>query len=223
MKWWHELVEWKMRRDWDERARENARHYVATGLGEASEEEFYRSGYQTVAADILTDLENVTQGRKLKEMRVLEIGCGVGRVSRALGDLFGEVHAVDVSAEMVKRAREAVKGSGNVFVYQNDGWGLKDVPEVEFDFAYSTIVFQHVPSKAVVEAYVGDVGKRLRKGALFKFQVQGIAGRRWWWDTWHGVAYGEREVLEMVERNGFEGRYSYGGGTQYLWVWAFKR
>jgi len=34
-------------------------------------------------------------------MRVLEIGCGAGRLTRALAKLFGEVHGVDVSGEMV--------------------------------------------------------------------------------------------------------------------------
>ena len=38
----------KMRRDWDERARENALYYVATGDRDWSQEEFFRSSQQTV-------------------------------------------------------------------------------------------------------------------------------------------------------------------------------
>jgi len=34
----------KMQRDWDARARENARYYVATGNAEWSDEECYDSG-----------------------------------------------------------------------------------------------------------------------------------------------------------------------------------
>ncbi len=37
-------------------------------------------------------------------MRVLEIGCGAGSITRALARLFGEVHAVDVSGEMAALA-----------------------------------------------------------------------------------------------------------------------
>ena len=37
-------------------------------------------------------------------MSVLEIGCGAGRLTRALANFFGEVYAVDISGEMVKRA-----------------------------------------------------------------------------------------------------------------------
>ena len=52
----------KMQRDWDARARENARYYVATGNAEWSDEEFFASGEQAIAEDILTDMTNICQG-----------------------------------------------------------------------------------------------------------------------------------------------------------------
>ena len=137
----------KMRQDWDERARENARYYVATGQTEWTDEEFFASGEKSIEEDILTDMTNICQGRDPKAMRVLEIGCGAGRLTRALAKLFGEVHAVDVSGEMVARAKAALKDFPNAHVYQNNGCDLTVVPELEFDFAYSVIVFQHIPSR----------------------------------------------------------------------------
>ena len=98
----------KMRRDWDARAKENARHYVSTGKKEWTDEEFFRSGEQTVSEEIRTDMINICQGKDPKQMKVLEIGCGAGRITRALAGLFGEVHAVDVSGEMVAQARAAL-------------------------------------------------------------------------------------------------------------------
>jgi hypothetical protein len=53
----------KMRRDWDERARQNARHYVADGRVEWSDEDFFASGEDTVAIYILNDPTNIYQGR----------------------------------------------------------------------------------------------------------------------------------------------------------------
>jgi len=103
----------KMRQDWDERARENARHYVATGQQSWSDEEFFQSGQKTVTDEILTDMTNICQGKRPRDMRVLEIGCGAGRMTRALANLFGEVHAVDVSGEMIAQARQALAGYGN--------------------------------------------------------------------------------------------------------------
>src|SRR2546430_5601912 len=88
----------KMRRDWNDRARENARYYVATGRTDWTDEQFFASGEQQVAEDILTDMENICQGKDPKQMRVLEIGCGAGRITRALAKRFGEVHGVDISA-----------------------------------------------------------------------------------------------------------------------------
>ena len=163
----------KMREDWDQRAKENARYYVNKATMEWTDEAFFASGERTVAEEILTDLGNICQGKPQREMKVLEIGCGAGRVTRALANLFGEVHGVDVSGEMVRQAKAALHDRPNAFVYQNNGKDLAVVPELEFDFAFSSIVFQHIPSREIIENYVREVGRLLRPGALFKFQVQG--------------------------------------------------
>lgn len=214
-----------MKRDWDERARENARYYVATGNENWSDAEFFASGERAVAEDLLTDMTNVCQGRDPKQMRVLEIGCGAARVTRALSNLFGEVHAVDVSGEMVALAAKALADRPWAHVHQNNGMDLNVVPgEPPFDFAYSSIVFQHIPSRDVIENYVKEVHRLLRPGALFKFQVQGDSSLTTSADdTWLGVSYSQAQADEMARRCGFELRYSYGAGEQYFWLWFFKK
>lgn len=214
----------KMREDWDARARENAKHYVQTAKTDWSDEEFYASGEQTVKEEILTDMINICQGKDPKQMRVLEIGCGAGRVTRALARLFGEVHAVDVSGEMIAQAQRGLAGEKNAFLYQNNGTDLSVLPELEYDFAFSTIVFQHIPSKEVIENYVREVSRLLRPGALFKFQVQGYTGLEAQpGDTWLGVSYSDEEAVALAERCGFEPRHRHGAGQQYFWLWFFKR
>jgi SAM-dependent methyltransferase len=214
----------KMRDDWDQRARENARYYVNTQTMEWSDEEFFASGEGTVAEQILNDTWNVCQGKAPAKMRVLEIGCGAGRVTRALANLFGEVHAVDVSGEMVRQAAQALSDRPNAFVYQNNGKDLTVVPSLEFDFAFSSIVFQHIPSREVIESYVREVNRLLRPGALFKFQVQGDVNMKTKPDdTWLGVPFSERQAAEMAYRCGFDPRYRHGAGQQYFWLWFFKR
>jgi cyclopropane fatty-acyl-phospholipid synthase-like methyltransferase len=213
----------KMRDDWDQRARENARYYVATGTKEWTDEQFFKSGEMTVAEQILNDIENICQGKPPAEMRVLEIGCGAGRVTRALANVFAEVHAVDVSGEMVRQAALALGDRPNAFVYQNNGKDLTVLPALEFDFAFSSIVFQHIPSREVIENYVREVHRMLRPGALFKFQVQGdtsVTSKPN--DTWVGVPFSERQAGEMAYRCGFEPRYRHGAGDQYFWLWFFK-
>jgi SAM-dependent methyltransferase len=214
----------KMREDWDRRARENARYYVNTATMDWTDEKFFASGERTVADEILNDLVNICQGRDQRKMRVLEIGCGAGRVTRALSNLFGEVHGVDVSGEMIRHAKLALQDRPNAFVYQNNGKDLEVVPRLEFDFAFSTIVFQHIPSREIIENYVREVGRLLRPGALFKFQVQGdtsVATAPD--DTWLGVPFSERQAMEMAYRCGFEPRYRHGAGEQYFWLWFFKK
>src|SRR6516165_9410620 len=84
----------KMRQDWDARARENARHYVANGQEQWSDDEFFASGEQAMANFILNDMINICQGKDPQSMRIIEIGCGAGRLTRAFSKIFGEVHAV---------------------------------------------------------------------------------------------------------------------------------
>src|SRR5882757_9791456 len=110
----------KMQRGWDERARENARFYVNTASEGWRDEEFFESGRSTVREEILTDMINICQGKDPKEMTVLEIGCGVGRVTRALAEVFGQVHGVDVSGEMIRQANESAAGISNLHFHQNN-------------------------------------------------------------------------------------------------------
>src|SRR5579863_6981480 len=127
----------KMRSDWDKRARENARYYVSTGKKDWTDEEFFRSGEQTVSEEILTDMINICQGKDPKQMRVLEIGCGAGRVTRALAQVFGEVYGVDISGEMVRQARAALAGVPNAHICRNSGKDLEVLGNISFDFAFS--------------------------------------------------------------------------------------
>ena len=225
----------RMRRNWERRARENARHYVVTGQDRWNDEQFYRSGMITLEEEVLNDLGNICQGKNPKQMRVLEIGCGAGRVTRAFAGYFGEVYAVDISREMVRQAREAVAGFPNSYIFQNNGKDLSAVrlkwwhrfgmgEPLQMDFAFSFMVFQHIPSRTIIENYVREVHRLLRPGGLFKFQVQGAPNvQEDKGHSWVGVTFSEKEAREMAERCGFEMRYQYGAGDQYYWLWFFKK
>lgn len=224
----------RMRRDWDRRARENARHYVVTGQPQWSDEEFFQSGRIALEEDILNDLENICQGQRPKDMKVLEIGCGAGRVTRALAQFFGDVYAVDISREMVRQAQRAVSDFPNARVFRNNGkdlsalsgpwWRLGTGRPLQVDFAFSSMVFQHIPSREIIENYAREVHRLLRPGALFKFQVQGCPDvAREPQNSWVGVSFTEQEARRMAERCGFEMRYQAGAGDQYYWLWFFKK
>jgi SAM-dependent methyltransferase len=218
------VIEEKMRTEWDERARENARHYVATGQTEWSDEEYFESGRENVRREVLTDMGNICQGRDPKSMKVLEIGCGSGRITLALAEVFGEVYGVDISGEMIRQAREALRETPNAHVFQNNGYDLSILGDIEVDFAFSYIVFQHIPSREVIYSYVREVCRLLRPGGLFKFQVQGDATLLTApEDTWMGVPFSDDDAVALGESCGFEPRHRRGVGEQYFWLWFFKR
>jgi len=178
-----------------------------------------------VAEQILNDMINICQGKDPKQMKILEIGCGAGRITRALAAVFGQVYAVDISGEMVRQAKEALSAHPNAKVVQNNGRDLAVLGDIEVDFAFSMIVFQHIPSREVVENYVREVHRLLRPGGLFKFQVQGDHTMEETNpdDTWLGVPFSDQQAVEMAERCGFEPRYRHGVGEQYFWLWFFKK
>jgi cyclopropane fatty-acyl-phospholipid synthase-like methyltransferase len=214
----------RLRQAWDQRARENAKHYIATLQSEWTDEDFFASGEATVEGHIQTDLQNICQGKNPKDMRVLEIGCGAGRITRALANLFGEVHAVDISGEMIGRATEALRNHPNAHVHLNNGIDLSPVPPEPFDFAFSLYVFQHIPSYEIIESYISEVSRLLRPGALFKFQVQGsplveVDPE----ETWVGVPISKQKAEALATRHNFELRYSAGEGEEEFWLWFFKK
>ncbi len=214
----------RMKQDWDARAAENARHYVATGREQWGDAEWWDSGRQTVREQVLNDMTNICQGLDPGRMRVLEIGCGAGRVTRALAEVFGLVYGIDISTEMVRQARHGLANVPNAFVFENNGRDLTVLGDTPVDFAFSMIVFQHIPSHEVIENYVREVHRLLRPGGLFKFQVQGDASiEPGQIDTWVGAPFNDEDACSMAERCGFEPRYRHGAGDQYFWLWFFKR
>jgi SAM-dependent methyltransferase len=220
----HMEITLKMREEWDRRALENARYYVATERTDWSDEEYFESGRENVRREILTDMTNICQAKDPKQMKVLEIGCGSGRITRALSEVFGEVYAVDISGEMIRQAKQSLADRPNAHVLQNNGADLSVLGEIQVDFAFSYIVFQHIPSRDVIRNYVREVHRLLRPGGLFKFQVQGWCDMDTQTDdTWLGVPFSDADAAAMAEECGFEPRYRHGAGTQYFWLWYFKR
>jgi ubiquinone/menaquinone biosynthesis C-methylase UbiE len=213
----------KMQREWDARALENARFYVNTERSDWKDEDFFESGRRTVREEILTDMINICQGKDPKQMTVLEIGCGVGRVTRALAEVFGTVHGVDVSGEMIRQAKAGCADTPNAHFWHGNGADLSVLGDARVDFAFSSIVFQHIPSREVIENYVREVHRLLRPGGLFKFQVQGDASLDTEaGDTWLGVPFSDRQAVAMANKCGFEPRHRHGAGGQYFWLWFFR-
>ena len=90
----------------------------------------------------------------------VEVGCGPGRMTTALAERFDRVVAVDVSPEMLARARRAA-GRDNVEYRLVTGERLDTVEDGRADTLVCYLVLQHLPSRAHVLAYLGEFARVL--------------------------------------------------------------
>ena len=206
-----------MRREWDERAKLNPMHYIASNKVVWDEQDFFSGGAGDVERYVGSDLEAICGGRQAAAMRMLEIGCGIGRMTRHLASIFGEVHGVDVAPTMVAVGREKMADLANVHLHETTGMDLEMFADGFFDFAFSYIVFQHVPFREAIVSYFREVHRTLKPGCLFKFQVQGATIESP--DTWVGVGFSAEEMQVCAKEIGFEPLRAEGVGTQYYWHW----
>jgi SAM-dependent methyltransferase len=156
-----------MRRFWDARAREDALYFVDNRRPYRAAEagKFWE---EAEAVDYLLGGLGVNLSAADK---VLEIGCGVGRMTRGLAARAGSVVALDVSPEMLARARAYNPELPNVDWVLGDGVSLRGLPDASVDACVSVLVFQHIPEPEVTLGYVREVGRVLRAGGWAALQV----------------------------------------------------
>lgn len=154
------------RKDWNLRASEDFRNAImSTVKGEKGEEEFRRTGVED--ANIIASF---FKERKMSDWRVLEYGCGVGRLMEPLSRRFGKIHGIDISDEMVKLGRQRLQGSQFSFhVLENGGLPFSDGC---FDLVYSMHVFQHMP-RSSFRSIMPEIARArvLKPGGLFLFHI----------------------------------------------------
>lgn len=101
----------------------------------------------------------------------LELGCGVGRITRALSPSFRRCVGVDISAAMIQRAREMNADRPNCEWVVNDAPDLAAFDDGEFDLVVSFIVLQHVPDRAVISSYLREMARILAPGGALVVQM----------------------------------------------------
>ena len=159
------------RRDWDELAELDPYWAVCTTPGRRfggwDADEFFATGEREVAKvlDAAAAL-GVPSARRA----ALDFGCGLGRLTRPLGDRFDRVVGVDISPRMVARARELTPAPAYEFVV-NSGADLAGFDEGAFDLVLSSIVLQHVPRREWIEAYLREFARVLAPGGAIVFTL----------------------------------------------------
>jgi SAM-dependent methyltransferase len=206
----------RMRSDWNERASEDAYYYVAFGRREQDDEEFFAT-----ASDLVKGL--AAEFKRLPGCdAALEIGCGPGRLLRPLSRYFGEIHGIDVSDEMIRLARERLRGTPNAHPHHTSGSDLALFPAGRFDFVYSYAVFQHIPSREVVFSYLREAWRVLKPGGILRCQLNGLPPHAKQYDTWSGVRISPDEIRVFVREQGFQLLALEEIWTQYMWITCRK-
>jgi cyclopropane fatty-acyl-phospholipid synthase-like methyltransferase len=133
-------------------------------VGASNWDQFFASGQHDLQQAVA-----ITRMRTGLDRSVLEIGCGMGRLSFALADHFGVVLGMDVSPALLERAA-ALNHCGNVRFELIEGDRLRPANDHAWDTIFSCEVFHHLDSKTVA-AYIQDAFALLRPGGELVLQV----------------------------------------------------
>ena len=139
-----------MKNKWNKRAKKDVSYYIKTTFYDGDVDAFFALGEertQLIVDPIITQLVPSASNAS-----VLEIGCGLGRFSRALSKRFRSVIAVDVADEMIRQAKElsSEEQYANLNFYTTDGTSLSLIESESVDFVFSYEVFQYMPSLKVI-------------------------------------------------------------------------
>jgi len=103
---------------------------------------------------------------------MVEVGCGLGRMTHYFAERFAHVYAIDVSAEMIKRAKDKWKNLTNVEFILGSGSDLKPIKSNSIDLVFSYLVLQHVLDEKIVLNYIRESARVLRCSGTAFLQVR---------------------------------------------------
>ena len=158
--------------DWDRLAEVDALWAVLTRPGRKggrwNVDEFFATGEAEIA-HVFTVADSLD--RPARRGRALDFGSGVGRLTRALCTRFEHAIGVDISAAMVEQAQRLNAGFDGCEFRVNAASDLGQLETGSFDFVYSSIALQHIPTEAEIERYVTEFLRVVRGDGLVVFGI----------------------------------------------------
>ena len=121
---------------------------------------------------------------------VLEIACGIGRVSRHVAAHCHRLHCADILDEALSEARTQLRGFDNVVFDKINGYDLRSYGAGSMDCVYSFTTFFHFDFELVVH-YFSEIARVLKAGgtAIVEFK------------QWRG-AKDVMQLLKKIEEQG---------------------
>ena len=134
-------IDFRMKKEWDARAKLDPLFAIATGLtplATSVSKLVWESGINDAKEAILgldtPRFEKICYQKDQKKMRILEIGCGIGRLLIPMSKIFGETIGVDVSSKMAELGQKYVANTPNCKILEGNGIDLSLFPDNHFDF-----------------------------------------------------------------------------------------
>jgi SAM-dependent methyltransferase len=119
-------------------------------------------------AELLAHLRSL--GIRSRRLAALDFGCGVGRLTQALGDYFDEVYGIDISTEMQRLASEQNSHGDRCRYLHNATDDLSSLHNNPFDLVYSRITLQHMPP-LYSKRYLKEFLRVLARDGILVFQL----------------------------------------------------
>ncbi len=159
-------------RDWEALAQLDPLYAILSAAGAKhggwDTEEFLATGVDDVARILATAKRLELPARR---GATFELGCGVGRLTRALAPHFSRCVGVDISATMIATARELNGSLANCEWIVNTSDDLRSFEDGAFDLVLSHLVLQHVSKRTAILTLLGELGRILAPGGLMLVQL----------------------------------------------------
>lgn len=157
--------------DWESLAERDALHAILTDATKASGQwniaEFMATG-NTEIEMVMRHLARLGYVPN-RDGVALDFGCGVGRLTQALGHYFNLCVGVDISQAMIQQAQSLNELPHCQYMATSDI--PLPFPADTFSFIYSNIVLQHIPRR-FAKKYLRELVRVLKPGGLLVFGVQ---------------------------------------------------
>src|SRR5215472_14878731 len=174
---------------WDVFARHQPYYHILShpsmlSPGPDRQEEFWASG--------VSDIQSLQMfaGLRFNQGTGVDLGCGLGRLTRAMRQLTTRQVGLDISGEMLRQAREFNQAFPSMEFRQmrDDHWAIETGSCV---LVISLYVLQHMSSLDLIDSSIREMGRVLLSGgrAVFNVPTNGWPG--------HVIAWARRSWTSL--------------------------
>jgi len=206
---------------WEILAKLNPNYYVFSNKLVSEDKIKYRkSGKDDFQKFILKDEELKRFLENSQSKTCLEFGCGNGRMTEFLAEIFAKVYALDISEGMIESAKKRLSNIRNIIYIKNIGEKIS-LPDNSIDFIFSYAVLQHFPNKKMVKERLKEFHRIMKDDAIAKIQIRGCSayGGVFRYLKWYyGVFFLKEEIFNILEKLGFKVIKSEGENDKLFWI-----